>query len=66
MDANAGLVSIGGYLPCKEISPKLKKSLVSFLKTDTLLPPEYIEMIDAEGRLPGSIETNEKRTSTYR
>ena len=60
MNADAGLVSIGGYLPGKKISAKLKKRLVSFLKTDTLLPPEYIEMIDAAGRLPGSVETNEE------
>jgi hypothetical protein len=43
MNADAGLVSIGGYLPGKKISAKLKKHLVSFLKTDTLLLPEYIE-----------------------
>jgi 3-oxoacyl-[acyl-carrier-protein] synthase-3 len=59
MNADAGLVSIGGYLPGKKISSGMKNSLVSFLKTDTLLPPEYIEMIDATGRLPGSVETNQ-------
>ena len=59
MDANAGLVSIGGYLPGKKISPQLQKSLVSFLKSDTRLPPEYIDMIIADGRLPGFVETNE-------
>jgi 3-oxoacyl-[acyl-carrier-protein] synthase-3 len=60
MDANAGLVSIGGYLPGKKISPKLKQSLVSFLGTDTRLSPDYIEMIKAADRLPGSVETNEE------
>jgi 3-oxoacyl-[acyl-carrier-protein] synthase III len=59
VDTGAGLVSIGGYLPAKRISPELKKRLVSFLKTDTLLPPEFIEQIDATGRLPGTVETNE-------
>ena len=60
MDAGAGLVSIGGYLPRKKISPQLKKSLVSFLKSDTRLPQEYLDMIGADGRLPGFIETNEE------
>jgi len=55
---DAGLVSIGGYLPAKKISPVLKKRLVSFLSTDTRLPQEFIEQIDADGRLPGTIETN--------
>ncbi len=59
MDANAGLLGIGGYLPGKKISPKLKKTLVSFLQSETLLSADYIEMIDSADRLPGSIETNE-------
>ena len=59
MDSNAGLVSIGGYLPGKKISPILKKKLVSFLRSDTLLIADYIEMIEAADRLPGSIETNQ-------
>ena len=56
MDANAGLVSIGGYLPGKKISPQLQKRLVLFLKSDTRLPPEYIDMISADGVLRGGRE----------
>ena len=59
MGANAGLVSIGGYLPNKKVSLQVKKDLVSFLESDTRLPVDYIEMIDAADRLPGFIETNE-------
>ena len=59
MTANAGLISLGGYLPAKRIPESQTKRLVDFLKSETLLPVEYIDRIALTGRLPGSIETND-------
>jgi 3-oxoacyl-[acyl-carrier-protein] synthase-3 len=58
MSIHAGLISLGGYLPAKRITESQKQRLVSFLGTETLLGPEYIDQIGATGQLPGSIETN--------
>jgi 3-oxoacyl-[acyl-carrier-protein] synthase-3 len=58
MSIHAGLVSLGGYLPAKRITESQKERLVSFLRTETLLEPEYIDQIGITGQLPGSIETN--------
>jgi 3-oxoacyl-[acyl-carrier-protein] synthase-3 len=55
---HAGLISLGGYLPAKRIAESQIERLVSFLRTETLLGPGYIDRIDATGQLPGSIETN--------
>lgn len=59
MTVNAGLISLGGYLPAKMMPESQKKRLVHFLKSDTLLPVEYIDHIGLTGRLPGNIETND-------
>lgn len=54
----AGLISMGGYLPGKEVPEKKRKELVEFLKRETLLYPEYIDEIQEKGHLPGRIESN--------
>ncbi|MCI0470138.1 MAG: hypothetical protein L0Y73_00605 [Candidatus Aminicenantes bacterium] len=55
---NAGLISMGGYLPAKEVPGSKRKGLIEFLRKETLLYPEYIDEIEAAGHLPGRIETN--------
>lgn len=55
---NAGLISMGGYLPAKEVPGNKCKGLVEFLRKETLLYPEYIDEIESSGHLPGRIETN--------
>jgi 3-oxoacyl-[acyl-carrier-protein] synthase III len=55
---SAGLISMGGYLPGKEIAKDKQAQLVDFLTNETLLYPEYIEEIKQHGHLPGKIETN--------
>ncbi|HNW50625.1 MAG TPA: 3-oxoacyl-[acyl-carrier-protein] synthase III C-terminal domain-containing protein [Prolixibacteraceae bacterium] len=57
--SKAGFVSISAYLPAKKLSVSFAKKLVSFLRSHTLLPEEYIRFIEDEGVLPGSVETNE-------
>jgi len=53
---SAGLVSMGGYLPAKEVPENKRDQLVKFLKNETLLYPEYIDEIEAHGHLPGCQE----------
>jgi 3-oxoacyl-[acyl-carrier-protein] synthase-3 len=55
---SVGIVSLGGFIPGKELNGAQKQKLVQFLKDQTLLPFDYIKMIDDEGRLPGYAETN--------
>jgi len=55
---SAGIISMGGYLPAKEVPGSKQKQLVAFLKKETLLYPEYIHEIEEKGLLPGRIETN--------
>ncbi len=54
----AGLISMGGYLPGKEVPGNKLKDLVRFLRSETLLYPEYIDELEETGHLPGRIETN--------
>jgi 3-oxoacyl-[acyl-carrier-protein] synthase-3 len=54
---NAGLVSVGCYVPGKVVDPRKKAKLVEFLR-GTLLPPEYIKEIEETGKMPGYVETN--------
>lgn len=54
----AGLISMGGYLPGKEVPGNTLKDLVRFLRSETLLYPEYIDELEKTGHLPGRIETN--------
>jgi hypothetical protein len=58
MNVSAGMVSMGGYLPAKEIKDKGRGELVEYLARETLLPREYIDQIEESGHLPGTIETN--------
>lgn len=58
MPKAAGLVSMGGYLPAKEVPENKRKKLVEFLRKETLLYPEYIDELESTGHLPGSVETN--------
>lgn len=56
---NAGLISLGGYLPGKKLREKKQvDALTSFLKTQTHLHPDYITEMECTGALPGHIETN--------
>jgi len=55
---HAGLVSLGGYLPAKKIPTERRATLFRFLRTRTLLPPEYVDMMEQTGTLPGRVETN--------
>jgi 3-oxoacyl-[acyl-carrier-protein] synthase-3 len=54
----AGLVSLGGYLPGKEV-PKSRRKRLEEVLAGTLLHREYVESIAKTGRLPGTVETNE-------
>lgn len=54
----AGIISMGGYLPGKEVPADKVEALAEFLKKETLLYPEYVEEIEKTGNLPGRIETN--------
>ncbi len=56
----AGLVSLGAYLPAKPIPTHKKIGFIEFLRKETLLPEEYIRMMEQSGNLPGFIETNEE------
>jgi 3-oxoacyl-[acyl-carrier-protein] synthase III len=58
MPINAGLISLGGYLPAKRVTEAQRDRLVHFLASETLLPADYIDQIRLSGRLPGSVETN--------
>lgn len=58
MESSAGIISMGGYLPAKEINGGRKDKLVSFLNHEISFPVEYIEHIDTQNKLPGTIETN--------
>ena len=60
MSVSAGIISMGAYLPAKKISPGQKAGITGYLRDNTLLPREYIEQIASQGRLPGTIETNEE------
>lgn len=55
---NVGIVSMGGYLPAKELKANQKEKLTNYLKANTELPQEYIEHIEQTSTLPGTIETN--------
>ncbi|MDQ1352989.1 MAG: hypothetical protein QG657_3295 [Acidobacteriota bacterium] len=55
---SAGIISMGGYLPAKEVPVNKQKEFVKFLKKETMLYPEYIHEIEDKGLLPGRIETN--------
>ena len=59
MSISVGILSMGAYLPAREISVGKKAKLVSYLSEHTLLHREYVEQIDEQGRLPGRIETND-------
>jgi len=54
---SAGIVSMGLYRPGQTIAKAKAEGYARFLKT-TLLPPEYIDILELEQRLPGRIETN--------
>lgn len=54
---SVGLISMGGYLPGKEVPTKIREHLAEFLKKETLLYSEYIAEIQA-GHFPGKVETN--------
>ena len=55
---SAGLISLGGYVPAKEVPKKQQNPLVDFLRSETLLHADYIAEINDSGHLPGKIETN--------
>jgi 3-oxoacyl-[acyl-carrier-protein] synthase-3 len=49
---------MGGYLPGKEVPEEKRGALSDYLRNRTSLHPEYIDCIQNEGRLPGTVETN--------
>lgn len=53
-----GLISMGGYLPAKELTDKQRDALVAYLRKHTKLNEEYIKTIETTGKLPGTVETN--------
>lgn len=55
---SVGLISMGGYLPAKELKEKQAENLVQYLRKHTKLHEAYITEIETTGQLPGSIETN--------
>lgn len=55
---NAGLISMGGYLPSKKYPDAKLPGLVRYLREETLLPEAYIRQLEESGHLPGTIETN--------
>jgi 3-oxoacyl-[acyl-carrier-protein] synthase III len=57
-EISVGLISLGGYLPAKDLPETRKCKLVQYLRTYSKLPEEYIISIETTGKLPGSIETN--------
>ncbi len=58
MDVCAGILSMGGYLPGKEVPAMKRRALADYLRRETELYPEYIDCIECDGRLPGKIESN--------
>lgn len=54
----AGLVSLAGYFPGATLNSTQVEKVCSYLREHTLLREEYIEMIEREQKLPGTIETN--------
>ena len=57
---SAGILSMGGYLPAKEVPKEKRKHLLQYLRKETPLHPEYIDEIETTGCLPGRILTNEE------
>ncbi|MBN1769520.1 MAG: 3-oxoacyl-ACP synthase III family protein [Prolixibacteraceae bacterium] len=55
----AGFIALSGYLPAKKLSESFSAKLSAFLKNNTLLPAEYVNMIKSNQILPGTVETNE-------
>ncbi len=55
----AGFVSLSAYMPAKKLAGEFTTRLVTFLRTKTLLPEEYIDYIEKHQSLPGEIETND-------
>ncbi len=55
---NAGLISMGGFLPSKKYPDAKLPGLVRYLREETLLPEAYIRQLEESGHLPGTIETN--------
>ncbi|WP_430810752.1 MULTISPECIES: 3-oxoacyl-ACP synthase III family protein [unclassified Carboxylicivirga] len=55
---HVGLISLGGYLPAKQLKENQAEKLVQYLRKHTQLHPDYISDIERSGQLPGTIETN--------
>lgn len=55
---SVGLISLGGYLPAKELKEDQVEKLVKYLRKHTNLHEWYINEIESTGKLPGDIETN--------
>lgn len=53
-----GLISLGGYIPAKKISKEYKDKILHFLDAETLINKHYLNSIDDEDKLPGTVETN--------
>ena len=57
---NAGFISLSAYLPAKKLPQTFLNKFIPFLKDHTLLPKEYVNYIETNGKLPGKVETNEE------
>lgn len=55
---NAGLISMGGYLPAKKYPEGKLSGLIKYLREETLLPEDYIRHLEESGHLPGTVENN--------
>ena len=56
---NAGIISLGGYIPAKRINPEELGPLVDYLRKGTKLQSWYTDEIAATCHLPGTVENNE-------
>jgi len=59
MTENAGLISMGGYYPGKEVSPAQAEKIGQFLRKQTRLHEAYITELEETHRHPGWSESNE-------
>lgn len=55
---SVGLISLGGYLPAKDLKRDQATTPVNYLLKHTKLHESYITEIETTGQLPGGIETN--------
>ncbi len=55
---NAGLTSMGHCMPAEHIPTAQREKLLTFLEGGVILPPDYLDIIERTGCMPGNVETN--------